>query len=400
MSISEKLYFYLVGDRRKLSLESKIFNVTVLATIVALSLNGIYNYSMGIGGLPIFIITMVIVAIDILLYYRSRRYFVEMYTVWILLFTIYLSLAWPMNAGSYGGVLAAWMLPFLYSVIFLRGKKRFFVLTFNIVFFIGLMYAEYILPEKIVMYPDKLTRYIDITWSILIVAFGITFITNVVIKNIDNERQKSEQLLLNILPASVATELKESGKVQAIHFQNVSMLFTDFQDFTKISQTMDANELVAELNEIYTQFDQIAKENNCERIKTIGDAYFAVSGLPVENENHARNITNCALQIVEYLKERNENSAIEWNIRVGIHTGDAIGAIVGITKFQYDVFGDTVNFTSRLEASSEAMKINVSETTYKHLKDEFKFTDRGQIEVKGKGAVKMYYLKEGQAKAS
>lgn len=400
MTFSEKLYFYLIGDKRTLSLESKIFNVTVLTTIIAFSVNGVYNYLIGIGGKELLIANFAVVGVLVILYYRSRKYFVEMYTLWIFLFILYLALIWPQSGGSYGGDLAGWMLPFLYSAIFLRGKRRFFVLSFVIIFFMGLMYGEYMYPQYITMYSDKLTRYIDITYSVLLIAFGITFITNVVIKNIDNERQKSDRLLLNILPASVASELKENGKVEAIHFQNVSMLFTDFQNFTEIAEKMDVNELVSELNDIYTQFDRIAKENNCERIKTIGDAYFAVSGLPVPNQNHAIDIMKCALQLIEYLNTRNQSSRIKWNIRVGVNTGDAIGAIVGITKFQYDVFGDTVNLASRLEANSEAMKINVSETTYTHLKDRYQFVDRGYIDVKGKGPMKMYFLEDHIKKAS
>ncbi len=132
--------------------------------------------------------------------------------------------------------------------------------------------------------------------------------------------------------------------------------------------------------------------NNCERIKTIGDAYLAVCGMPEKNPEHAKNIINAAQDIITYLKRRNETAKVPWFIRIGIHTGNVVGGIVGITKYIYDIFGDTINTTARMESSSEPMKINISEVTYNIVSQDYKFIAREPIEVKGKGLMNMYFL--------
>jgi class 3 adenylate cyclase len=145
---------------------------------------------------------------------------------------------------------------------------------------------------------------------------------------------------------------------------------------------------------MFTSFDIIMERNGCERIKTIGDAYFAVCGVPEKNPDHADNILKSAIEIKEYLKIRNKNSRQKWEIRIGIHTGDVIGGVVGIKKYVFDVFGDTVNTAARMEHHSEPGLINVSKTTHNILKYKYKFIERKPLEVKGKGLMKMYFLDE------
>jgi len=209
---------------------------------------------------------------------------------------------------------------------------------------------------------------------------------------INEEKRKSEQLLLNVLPPKVAEELKSCGKTEPESFENVTVYFSDIVGFTDKASSLEPKELIGELNHIFTAFDRIIKKNNCERIKTIGDAYLCVCGMPESNPCHAENIVNSAIEIIEYLKERNRVSPIKWELRVGIHSGKVVGGVVGVEKYIYDVFGDTINTASRMESSSEPMQINVSETTYLLVKEKFRFTDRGEFEVKGKGFLKMYFL--------
>ncbi len=170
------------------------------------------------------------------------------------------------------------------------------------------------------------------------------------------------------------------------------MYFSDIVSFTKASNSLDPKFLIEELNDIFTTFDNIMESHNCERIKTIGDAYMGVCGLPAPNENHAENIARAALDIVEALDKRNQTSEQVWRIRVGIHTGKVTGGVVGIKKYIYDVFGDTVNTASRMESNSEPMRINVSDKTYEILKGKFDFEEREPVEVKGKGIFQMYFL--------
>ncbi|MCB0822818.1 MAG: hypothetical protein KDC09_08995 [Bacteroidales bacterium] len=211
-------------------------------------------------------------------------------------------------------------------------------------------------------------------------------------KELAAEKEKSEELLLNTLPVKVVNELKENGKSEPESFEDVTVYFSDIVGFTSISSQLEPKLLIGELNDIFTAFDDIMEKNQCERIKTIGDAYLAVSGMPVRNEQHAENMVNAALEIRKYLEERNKNSEINWQIRIGIHSGKVVGGIVGVKKYIYDVFGDTINTTSRMESNSEPMRINVSETTFTLLKDKFTFTPRQPMEIKGKGRMQMYFL--------
>ncbi|WP_207680024.1 adenylate/guanylate cyclase domain-containing protein [Desulfonema magnum] len=209
------------------------------------------------------------------------------------------------------------------------------------------------------------------------------------------EKEKSDKLLLNILPLRVANDLKEKGKTEPESYENVTVYFSDIVGFTKKSAELDPKFLIDELNDIFTAFDNIIEKNHCERIKTIGDAYLCVCGMPEENSNHAKNVVRSAIEIIEYLKKRNHHTKAQWEIRVGIHTGKVVGGVVGVKKYIYDVFGDTINTASRMESNSEPMKINISEATYHLVKHKFKFVERETIVVKGKGDMKMYFIDNG-----
>jgi class 3 adenylate cyclase len=213
-------------------------------------------------------------------------------------------------------------------------------------------------------------------------------------KIIHQEKEKSEALLLNTLPAKVVTELKETGKTEPESFENVSVYFSDICTFTDISANLEPHVTISELNDLFTAFDDIMIKHKCERIKTIGDAYMAVCGMPETNENHAVNITRAAIEILKFLEERAKTHEIKWRIRIGISSGKVTGGIVGVRKYLYDVFGDTVNTASRMESNSEPMKINTSNYTYEILKDKFVCTPRGAIEVKGKGVMNMYFIEK------
>ncbi len=212
------------------------------------------------------------------------------------------------------------------------------------------------------------------------------------LKDVEVEREKSERLLLNILPASVAEELKEEGRSKPQHFDNVTLFFSDFVGFTKMSSEMEPDIIIDKLNEMFTRFDEIMEKHNCERIKTIGDAYLAVCGIPDKNSDHAVNIMDAAIEIREYLLDFKKVSDIPWEIRIGIHSGSVVGGIVGTKKYIYDIFGDSVNTASRMESHSLPMKINISESTWKLVKDRFNFKKRESVVVKGKGSMNMYFV--------
>jgi len=209
-------------------------------------------------------------------------------------------------------------------------------------------------------------------------------------------KRKSDALLLNILPVETAKELKEKGFAQAKYFDSVTVLFTDFKGFTQISEVLSPQELVAEIDECFSAFDSIMDKFGVEKIKTIGDAYMAAGGLPVPNTTHALDIVEAAIEIEKAMSSIKERKKAEgkpfFEIRIGIHTGPVVAGIVGKRKFQYDIWGDAVNIASRMESSGEVGKINISEATYNVVKDSYTCEYRGEIEAKGKGKVKMYFL--------
>lgn len=219
-------------------------------------------------------------------------------------------------------------------------------------------------------------------------------------KVIEKEKDRSENLLLNILPADIAEELKEKGRADARDFDMVSILFTDFKGFTAASEKLSAQELVAEINSCFEAFDAIMGKYNVEKIKTIGDAYMAAGGLPVPAADSVRNTVLAALEMQAFIADRKTvNDAANqpaFEMRVGIHTGAVVAGIVGVKKFAYDIWGDTVNTASRMESSGAVGKVNLSETTYELLKDDpdFAFESRGKVAAKGKGEMEMYFVSE------
>ncbi|MCF8449807.1 MAG: hypothetical protein K9G49_08050 [Taibaiella sp.] len=210
---------------------------------------------------------------------------------------------------------------------------------------------------------------------------------------ISMEKKRSDDLLLNILPSEVAEELKEKGSADARLFEEVTVIFTDFVSFTEVSEKLSPRDLVRELDTCFKAFDEITSKFNIEKIKTIGDAYLAVCGLPLPNTQHSENVVMAALEINAFMQKRvsimGNNT---FRVRIGIHTGSVVAGIVGVKKFAYDIWGDTVNTAARMEQNSVAGKINISETTYELVKDKFSCEYRGEVEAKGKGVMKMYFV--------
>jgi adenylate cyclase len=209
-------------------------------------------------------------------------------------------------------------------------------------------------------------------------------------------KKRSDVLLLNILPKKTAEELKKDGKAKARYYHEVTVMFADFVNFTEATESYPPGELVDAIHHYFSAFDTIMEKYDIEKIKTIGDSYMAVSGLPGENAAHARNMILAAEEIIRFVEEQRSNSTagndIRFDIRIGIHSGPVIAGIVGRKKFQYDIWGDTVNTASRLETASMPGRINLSEKTFDLIKEEFDCEPRGKIHAKGKGDMEMYFL--------
>ena len=214
---------------------------------------------------------------------------------------------------------------------------------------------------------------------------------------LEKEKQRVERLLLNLMPKAVYDELKEYGTTTPHHFETVSILMLDFARFTSMAISHDASALVSELNDIFTAFDRIVENFGAERIRTIGDSYMAVAGVPVAAPDHAQSIAKVALRMRRYIERRNSAHPEQWRCRIGINAGPVIGSLVGVQKYVYDLFGPGANLAARMESLSEPMKITLCDDMYDLLKDDFIISERERVDVKGFGEKTLYFL-EGERK--
>jgi adenylate cyclase len=213
-------------------------------------------------------------------------------------------------------------------------------------------------------------------------------------RELQREKERVEKLLLNIMPKSVYEELKDYGSTTPQRFDSATILMLDFVGFTDMTTSRDPQSTISELNDIFSAFDRIVELFGCERMKTIGDAYMAVSGLPEPSPDHAINIAKVAVRFRRYLERRNASHPEQWRCRIGINTGPVIGSIVGVQKYVYDIFGPGVNLAARMEGLADTMQILVSESTYDIIHDEFSCTNLGEVEVKGFGPMRIYSVDE------
>lgn len=213
---------------------------------------------------------------------------------------------------------------------------------------------------------------------------------------IEKERNRSDELLLNILPKETASELKLNGKVKAQKFDSVTVMFTDFKGFTQFAEQLQPETLVKKVDYYFSKFDEIMEKYGLEKIKTVGDAYMCAGGLPFPTINHSSKMVQAAIEMAQFVEKAKINfsqNEASFEVRIGINTGPVVAGVVGTKKFAYDIWGDTVNIAARMESNSEPGRINISENTYELIKGEFECEYRGEIEAKNRGLLKMYFVK-------
>lgn len=311
-------------------------------------------------------------------------------------FLLFLSLGGYVNSSAV--IIWGLIAPFITTLLPDAAKDKQWFLAFLILLIIGTLAQPWLptsnnLPEPFVL----------ILFSLNILGMAlITFILfqyfvdkrDEIRLLLNQEQIRSEKLLLNVLPAKIAQELKQKGESKAELFNSVTVLFADIVGFTKLSSEINPEVMLSLLNEIFSAFDTMTINYNVEKIRTIGDSYMVAGGAPTPRKDHAQVICSLAIDMMNFLQSfHNKNDLTnQINFRMGINTGTAIGGIVGTTKFHYDLWGDSVNIASRMESHGVSGKIQITENTYELIKDTFSCESRGIIDIKGKGEMKTYFL--------
>lgn len=388
----------LFGDDRHYSLEHRLFNTISL-------LNGATNLGGAIGllifqnSIFLFLLHLGTGALFLVFYYfsRFRNAFRLIYWPFVLLTLAFVFVNALENAGTSGGA-HYYLIPALVIAVILSDRLRTTVLALGLfaATTVVLVLVEQSRPEWITVYANPSERIIDVSGNLLFVQIFTGILVMALARNLNQERKKSDSLLLNILPESIGDELKANDRVIPLEYEDASVLFTDFVGFTRIAEHLTPTELIGELDTCFGEFDRVIKKHGLEKIKTIGDSYMAVGGIPTTNRTHAVDCVLAALEIqrktAETMARNIANNRPHWQVRIGINSGSVVAGVIGREKFAYDVWGDTVNTASRLESSGTPDQVNISRATYDRVKDFFVCEYRGRIAAKNKGEIDMYFV--------
>ena len=398
--MQEKLTSWLaavVGDARLYTLEHRLFNTLSLLNAIT-NAGGAFG-EIGMAGSNFLALLHLVTALLFGLFFclaRFYNYYRPLYWPFVGLMIVFLVFNSLFNAGSLGGAHYYFIVALVIAIILAESAARKVQAMVLFTLVVGaFLLLEQLQPQWITPYQDINARFGDIFSNLLFVQLFAGLLVLVLAQNLNQERRKSDRLLLNILPHSVAEELKANDRVEPQDYDQASVLFTDFVGFTNISENLTPQELIGELSTSFGQFDLIAKQHGLEKIKTIGDAYMAVGGIPKANNTHAVDCVLTALTLAEFMRElraqREATGLPAWQLRIGINTGPLVAGVIGTEKFAYDVWGDTVNIASRLESSGEPGRVNISADTYEIVKPFFVCEYRGLIKAKSKGEIAMYF---------
>lgn len=396
METAKRIFSALVGDQTSKSLEHRLFNAISLGSGIANIVGSLVYLMDQREGL--FLLQFISGILFLVFYYFSRFRNTRHILYWpfVLLIIVFLFSDTINSNGTMGGA-HYYLIPGLVIAAALSGRVKrtvLAVLLFNLATAV-LLFIEMYYPELIVQSFDPHDRIVEVSSNLLFAQIFTGALVLFLSQTLNQERKKSDALLLNILPESIASELKKRNRVAPRHYECASVLFTDFVGFTGIAEKLSPRELIQELDSCFRLFDGVTKRHGLEKIKTIGDSYMAVGGLPQPSGTHAVDCVRAALEMQRQMAQLSERKHSEghpyWQVRLGINSGPLIAGVIGQEKFAYDVWGDTVNTASRLESAGVAGRVNISEVTFNLVKPFFVCEYRGRIAAKNKGELEMYF---------
>ena len=347
------------------------------------------------GAFGIMVFVMIIVS------HKLKNHLILAHSVFLGTIIVPVVCQWAIGSLHVSGMIIAWaFLTPLGVLIFAKLRPALIYMGIFVTCILITALIEPAFSGHIMMVPDST---IKLFYSMnLVTSYTVIFATCAwFVNTIKVQKRISEELLLNILPSDVAEELKKYGKVEPVSHENCTVLFTDFKGFTEISENITAKELVGEINHCFGAFDAITSKYFIEKIKTIGDSYMAVGGNFSKNECTPWHVVSAGLEMQEYVKkrkaEREKEGKFGFEMRVGVHCGPIVSGVVGVKKFQFDIWGDTVNIASRMQSHGEIGEVNITGAAHELIKDKFDFEYRGLLPVKGKGDMAMYFVKRKNA---
>ncbi len=334
----------------------------------------------------------IVLGTALLIYFITKRFTLLLYPFFIMILWNPIAMQWSLGGFSASGALMFWsILAPLCSLMFQNIRKAtFWFIAYMVLLSFSLYFDDYFLQWA----PPISHRISMLFFGMNIIGPSLTIFFSMMyfVSAFQKEHDRSERLLLNILPRPIAERLKEKQDIIADGFAEATILFADLVNFTKLSARTSPQELVAMLNRVFSVFDRLAQDHGLEKIKTIGDAYMVVGGLPEPRIDHAEAIAEMAIDMQAEIARLNTQTIGPLSLRIGINTGPVVAGVIGKQKFIYDLWGDTVNTASRMESHGVENCIQLTESTYERLKDHYLCEERGIIDVKGKGKMKAYFL--------
>lgn len=389
--------FFAFDPQDSYEIRLEKFSIFIVATSCCIAGSiwaAMYYFFFGLGLTTVLpFLYVMIVGFSLFISHFTKNHYIAVYTQIISIIYITTFIQWSIGGVFDSGFVLAWAFcgPITALVFFSLRKSFIWLFLYLLNIAITVIFDDIFLSHgKIVAQSTKMFFFLmNLSFSSLVVfIFAGYFVSGAI-----SERKKTNKLLLNILPQKIANTLKEQRGIIADQYHEVSVLFADITGFTDYSSQISAKELVTQLNEIFFSFDELAEYYGLEKIKTIGDAYMVVGGLPEPKANHIDSIALMALDMLSEIKKIKKGNGDYFSLRIGIHSGPVVAGVIGKNKFAYDLWGDTVNVASRMESTGERDSIQVSEKVYQLLKSQFSFEKRGRIEIKGKGLMSTYFLK-------